>query len=61
MRYYFECNMGCGIREFPSGTKLTTVKNNILAEVGTANNPKNIRKATQADIDWVVAMGGWME
>ncbi len=53
--YYFECDMGCGIRV---ATNLRQAESRIRREVGTFGDARNIRKATKRDIDWVRGMGG---
>lgn len=57
MLVYFECSMGSGIRDYRD---LRSAIRGITKEVGTANNPANIRKATKEDIEWVKAMGGFI-
>ena len=53
--YYFECDMGCGIRV---ATNLRQAESRIRREVGTYGNASNIRKATERDVAWVHGMGG---
>ena len=55
MKFYFESDMGCGIRTYPD---LEKAQEGIRREVGTANQPKNIHEATAQDIAWVRGMGG---
>lgn len=52
---YFECDMGAGLREYRD---LRSAISGITREVGTANRPRKIRKATEDDINNVRAMGG---
>ena len=59
MIIYFECNVGCGIREI-SGGDLNKAERTILREVGTINEPVIVRKATKDDIANVASMGGWI-
>lgn len=56
MKFYFESDMGCGIRTYPN---LEAAEIGIRREVGTANNPSNIRPATERDLEWIRAMGGY--
>ncbi len=57
MLIYFESYMGCGIREYRT---LRSAETGILREVGYANLPKNIRKASKEDISQVKSMGGYV-
>ena len=54
--YYVETSMGCGIREARS---LRSAEVTARREAGTYNEPR-VRLATEADIAWVKAMGGWV-
>lgn len=56
-KYYFECEMGCGIRTYRS---LLSARKQILREVGEINwkGEQSVRRATQVDISWVESMGG---
>ena len=56
--YYFECDMGCGIRE---AKDISQARSNILKEAGTFNADHGLcRKAREEDIQWVKAMGGFV-
>ncbi len=50
--------MGCGIRD--DYRTLKSAEAGIRREVGWANSPKNIRKATKEDLAQVASMGGWV-
>ena len=56
MLAYVETGMGCGLRE---GTSLKKIERDELESVGTYNGVQVCRKATKADIQHVVAMGGY--
>jgi hypothetical protein len=58
MVIYFESDMGCGIRD--DYRTLKSAEAGIRREVGWANSPKNIRKATKEDLAQVASMGGWV-
>ena len=53
--FYFECDMGCGIRAYKT---LKSAEKGIKTEVGWYNNPHKIREATKEDVEWVQGMGG---
>ena len=53
--YYGETNYGCGIREAQS---LKHAERIFLSEVGSYGNVRNIRLATNNDMNWVFAMSG---
>ena len=58
--YYFECSKGCGIREAKS---MKQAKLNLIREVGEydlAGYHNTIRLATEKDIGWIRAMGGYI-
>jgi len=57
MLIYFETARGCGIREYRD---LPSAKVNITRETGTYDPPSVIREATEEDISWVRAMGGFV-
>ena len=59
-KYYFESEMGCGIRIAKS---LLDARRKILREVGSYNwkGSESVRLATEKDVDWVAAMGGRTE
>ncbi len=53
--YYVSTGRGCCIRR---GGSAASVERSVLLEVGTANGPVKVRKATEKDIAWVRSMGG---
>lgn len=53
--YYAETGAGCFIRE---ARTLEMARAIILTEVGLFNGIRVLRKATEADIDWVFGKGG---
>ena len=53
--YYFESDLGCGLRKFAN---LQQARKQIVREVGIANRPEKIQKATKDQINWVEGMGG---
>ncbi len=53
--YYFQSDMGCGIRV---AANLRQAEAEIRRECGTYGAARNIRKATKRDIAWVRGMGG---
>ncbi len=55
--YYVDTGVGAGIRESNSEE---SARVETLAEVGTMNGVKNVRKATIKDIVMVKAMNGWL-
>lgn len=55
--YYFQSDMGCGIRV---ATSLRQAESKIRREVGTYGDARNIRLATERDIAWVRGMGGYV-
>ena len=57
MIVYFESGLGCGVRESKS---LEQAKREILREVGTDEGVTLVQKATDENIDWVRAMGGFV-
>lgn len=59
MLYYFESDSGCGIRSL-SKLSQQAARAELLKEVGTFNGLRVFRKATDDDIAWVKAMGGYI-
>lgn len=53
--YYAETGIGCCIREAKT---IEAARSIILTEVGLYNGIRVLRKATEADIDWVFRKGG---
>ncbi len=53
--FYAETGIGCCIREAPT---LEDARSIILTEVGLYNGIRKLRKATEADIDYVFRKGG---
>ena len=55
--FYFETDIGCGIR---NGADEDSVTDELLEEVGSVHDIKVVREATEKDIGWVRAMGGYI-
>ena len=56
-RYFFECDLGCGIRLAKS---LRLAQHAVDIEVGETNNAHHVREATEEDVAHVKAMGGFV-
>jgi hypothetical protein len=55
--FYAETGLGACIR---AGEDVDDVYDSLLAEVGTRNGVDDVRPATEADIDYVRCMGGYV-
>jgi len=55
--YYAETGLGCCIREAET---LNLARSLVLREAGTCSGISLIRKATEKDVEWVRAMGGYV-
>ena len=57
MLFYYESNRGCRIIN-ASGIK--EAEEIAFGECGSLDEPREVRKATQIDTAWFVAMGGYI-